>query len=245
MSEIARKFLGTQIANYAGMHLIGIALAVAMSFVHGPAAKDKPIEPVLPPVIEVQQRAIDYARIDLGEAAKWKKRARLAAYVPRLQLEYGRRLRNYVNVNVNDNVYVGSSGVVVGPEDGAFSSNQTADNSFGVRAIWELRDAVFNTDVLAASAEARNIARERNALIAEVNKRYYAIESTPAELALLAGLVRLNPRQDKAMHELFLRRVVCEESVAELDAFTGGWFSGQLQGPICETSMITKKEGSR
>ncbi len=200
---------------------------------------------MLPPVAEVQRQAVANARIDLAEASSWKRRARQAAYVPRLQLEYGRRMRNVVDVNVNDNVYVGASGVVVGPEDGTYSSNQTGDNSFGVRAIWELRDAVFNTDVLAASAEMRNIARERNALIAEVNKRYYVVESTPAEVALLARLVQLNPRKDKAMHEIFLRGVACEESIAELDALTGGWFRSQVEGPVCEIDKISKKEAKR
>lgn len=216
------------------MNFLGMAISLLAAVTIFPSNKVDLTEPKLPPITEVQQRAIENSHLDINEAAKWQHKARMAAFVPRVQLDYGHRMRNYVNVNVNDNVYVGSSGVTVGPQDGTYSSNQTDDNSFGVRAIWELRDVVFNTQVLAASAEARNIARERNALLAEVSKRYYEIENTRADLALLTKLVPLSPREDKSMQEIFARKVSCEESLAQLDALTAGWFRSQVEGSPCE-----------
>jgi hypothetical protein len=227
------------------MHLLGMTIALIAAVTMSPSNRPDSVEVTLPPITEVQQRAVEISHLDIQEAAKWKHKATMAAFVPRIQLDYGHRMRNYVNVNVNDNVYVGASGVAVGPQDGTYSCNQSADNSYGVRAIWELRDVVFNTQVLAASAEARNITRDRNALLAEISKRYYEIENTQPDLALLAQLVPLNPRKDKALQDIFTKKVSCEESVAQLDALTGGWFKSRVEGSPCEPRPASKKEGRR
>ncbi len=201
------------------MHLLAAMLAISAL-----ASEALPGRTALPPVAEVQQQALAHARIDLDQVIDWRRRARRAAYIPRVQLDFGNRLRDYVNVNVNDNVYVGSSGVVIGPEEGATTQQQTADYSFGVRAVWELGEAVFSRAEVAASAEARSVLKERNALLEEVGRRYLLIERMPQEVALLRRLAPLNPRPDKVQHEIFLREVACEESAAMLDGLTGGWF---------------------
>jgi hypothetical protein len=204
--------------------------------------------PTLPAVAEVQREALAHARLDLAEVLSWRHRARQSALVPRVQIEYANRLRDTVDVNVNDNVYVGTSGVVVGPEEGSYKGNSLADHYVSVRAIWEFGDALFHPSQIAISAEARNVLRERNALLTEVDRRYFIVQSAPEEIALLRARLSEDPRPEKVRHEMFLRGVACEESSAALDGLTGGWWRGQLaeDAPICQPPVASgRKGGSR
>lgn len=181
--------------------------------------------PTLPPVIEVQRRALSYAHFDIPEILSWKRKARVAALVPRVQFDFGKRLRDNINIGIQDNVYVGSSGIVVGPEEGDYSNTYTSDITIGVRAVWEFGDAVFNAKQLAAASEARRAVHDRNELLAQVNRHYFTITG----FAEQARLLRMGAKESKkpALVELKIheRRVACRESVAELDALTDGWFS--------------------
>jgi hypothetical protein len=190
----------------------------------------------LPPVIEVQRQAVRHARFDLSEIHSWKKRSRQAALVPRLQIDFGKRMRDNIDIDIQDNVYVGSSGIVVGPEEGSYSNVYTSDLTIGVRAVWELGEAVFSPRELAVSAEARNVARATNLLLADVNHHYYIVESCPAEVEILKKVKESDKKPENIRHKIFLRQVACRESSAALDALTGGWWSSALESntEICD-----------
>lgn len=181
-----------------------------------------------PPVGDVHRVALDNARIEMGDVTKWKKRAKISAVLPRLQLDYANRLRYNVNVDVSDNVYVGSENVVIGPEEGSYK--QTEDNShyIGVKAVWALNELIFSRDSLAVSHEALTVMRERNALLDSVNKHYFERKKLIGEIAELSA--KKVPRADipKKEHELFVRRIAMDKETAALDALTGGWFTTQL-----------------
>jgi hypothetical protein len=133
-------------------------------------------------------------------------------------------------VNVNDNVYVGSDNVVVGPEEGSYKETADSSQYIGVRAVWSLNELIFSRDSLNVSREALNIMRERNALLEAVNKHYFERKKLIGEMAQLAAIkvpLRLAQKKDQ---ELFLKKITMEKETAALDALTGGWFSQQL-GP--------------
>ncbi len=182
-----------------------------------------------PPVVLVQQQAIAHARLEPQEISTWRKRARMAAYLPKLQVEYQRRVRDFVNVDVNSNVYVGSNGVTVGPDDNAYTQDYHCDNNIGVKAIWSLGDVVFNQNMLRVSTEARHLARQRQSLLAEVNENYYGRKRLVGEIVLLREELQRAPRSNAVRRELFLKQVACREAGAALDALTGGWFSTQMK----------------
>lgn len=194
--------------------------------------------PTLPPAIDVQRRALEYAKFDVAEIASWQKRARLAALVPRVQFDFGKRLRNNINIGIQDNVYVGSGGVVVGPEEGDYKNAQTNDITIGMRAVWELSEVVFSPKALAISAESRRAAKDRNLLLAEVNRHYFNVSSFAGE----SRIMRESPAAEKKPKfvelKVFQRQTSCRESAAQLDALTGGWFSRSLANPdsICMES---------
>jgi len=126
---------------------------------------------------------------------------------------------------------VGSSGVTVGPNDSAYKQNANTDRGFEVKAVWYLNELIFNPDQMDISREARSIMRERQMVLAEVNRHYYErkkyagiierIEKggKPAEVVTKKGTVRL---------DLFNARIKMEEETAALDALTGGWFSRRI-----------------
>ncbi len=211
------------------MHPIALITAVLAIALAKPA--DKAL--VLPPVHEVQRVAIEHAQIDVKEARGWQRKARRAALVPKVQIDYGYRFKNNINIDINDNVYVGASGVVVGPEDGSYSSVGTRDNNVGVRAVWEFGEAVFSAKELAASAEARRVVGFRNAIIEDVARRYYSIAEFRREAVLLTRMKAVAKDPSVVEHKIFLRKVACEEAAAALDGQTGGWFMNAVQGEPC------------
>lgn len=191
-------------------------------------AAKAPAIPPGPPIQEVHKVALEYARIDAGDASKWKKRVKVAAVLPRLQFDYVSRIRNYVNVDVNDNVYVGSDNVVVGPEEGTYKESADAQQSFGVKAVWALNELIFSRDSLNVSRETLNIVRERNALLDTVNKHYFERKKLIGEITELQEKKVPQALAAKKEHELLIRRLAAEKENAALDALTGGWFIAQL-----------------
>lgn len=183
----------------------------------------------VPAIIEVQRMAIEHARLAPSEISNWKKRVRYAALLPKFQIDYGLKFYNEVNVNVNDNVYVGSTGSTVGPEEGTYQSNQNANTNIGVKAVWDFSQALFNPDQLAISEETRLLSRERQQILAEVNRNYYAREKAAGEIEFLNKELKADPRSEKIRREIFAKRIEVDESAAALDALTGGWFSRQLK----------------
>lgn len=184
-----------------------------------------------PAVVEVQEVALRYAHMEPHHLGDWREKVKKARWLPRLQVDYGRKVINDIDVDVTDSVYVGSSGVVVGPDEGTFSQNASADQSVGVRAIWRLDELVFNRDELLISAESRSLMRERQALLAEVNRQYFRRHQLRGEIALLReNRFPLKKGEDRR-HQILLKEIEITEAAAALDALTGGWFS-KVQNPL-------------
>lgn len=178
-----------------------------------------------PDVIDVQKRALAYARLDPNEIDKWKKKVRLAPLLPKLQVDYSRKLRNNIDIKINDSVYVGSGGTIVGPDQGTLQEYVDQNNDVTVRAVWSLNEAIFNTDMLSVSEETRQLARERTAILAEVNKNYYEREKKAGEIDFLKKELKRGEDVDKIKKEIFASCVAIDEATSALDALTGGWFS--------------------
>lgn len=220
--------------------IVIIAGAVGSARAESPAYMDEQHEE--PSVVEVQRVALAYHDVEEHEVSRWKKRARLSALLPQFQVSYDRRVRNDIDIDINERIYVGASGVTVGPDEGSYAQNANSDQNIGVKAVWHLRDLIFNTDQLDISRESRNLMRERQMLMSEVNKHYYERERLKGVIAALSkgkvvpveGVPKEKGRKtakDFAIdveHQLFLVRVRLDEETAELDALTGGWFSSRI-----------------
>ena len=183
-----------------------------------------------PDIVEVQQRAISHARLEADEISSWKKRARYQAFLPQLQLDYERRLRALVDININESVYVGSSGVVVGPDEGDVSYNDDDYQNFSVKAVWSFNETIFNPDMLNVSAEARRLSRERQYILSEVTKSYYERERIQKEIDQLERMLKVEKDNQKIKFKIEMKEIALKEAAAELDGLTGGWFSQACEG---------------
>lgn len=162
----------------------------------------------LPDIDEVQKVALDYARIRPDELSNMRKNARRARMLPKFQVGLTRAFQNNIDIAINDSVSVTSSGTNIGPEASNIKQNQDNNTAVEVKAVWALDELIFNRDLLDISEEARYQMRERRQLITEINKLYFELKRI---------------YQDPDMK--FKR----DEIIADLDAFTGGWFSNQMR----------------
>jgi hypothetical protein len=87
---------------------------------------------------------------------------------------------------------------------------------------WDLGDVVYPPDASDWSREERQVITLRDTILDEVNQLYFDRRRA------LAALARYADRTDPAAVELEIR---CLELAAGLDAWTGGWFSAQLDAP--------------
>lgn len=180
-------------------------------------------------IVEVQRHAIEYARLEPADISIWKKRVRYSALLPKFQVDYERRVINEVNVDINESVYVGSSGSAVGPNQGTYAENLNANQNIGVKAVWDFSEAIFNPDSIGISEETRLLARERLSLLASVNKNYFEREKVLKEIELLETELKQRPKDKEKQHDLHLKKISFDEATAALDALTGGWFSDQIK----------------
>lgn len=229
-AEIFEILFGTPIADdRIRMQLPSIILMIAVLMASSPGGGFSGSSASGPSIVALQRKALEHARLSPSEITSWKKRARFSALVPRLQLDYSRRMRSLVDVNINDSVYVGASGVAVGPEAASYKENADADQNIGIKAVWNFSEAVFNPEMLAISEEARLLARERQGILAEVNRNYYERTRTAGELSYLENELKKSPRSDKLRLEVLTKRVAFDEATSALDALTDGWFSDELK----------------
>ena len=77
----------------------------------------------IPTVQEVQQETIREAGFDRRELEDWKKRARWAAALPRLQVGLDRQLKDVVSLTTKDNISLAGGEVLVGPNENNFDQD--------------------------------------------------------------------------------------------------------------------------
>jgi len=152
-----------------------------------------------PRVEEVQRAAAARAAVGRQEAEGWRRRARLAALVPRVSAQYRRDDRTYRVAGLastSEVDYVRSA-----PGD-----------TFTLRLDWNLEGLVLGREELAAAAAAQRAQAHRQRAVDRATHLYY--ERVRLRLAL--GASPPDDARERAEAELRL-----EEITAELDALTG------------------------
>ena len=157
----------------------------------------------IPTVQEVQQETIREAGFDRRELEDWKKRARWAAALPRLQVGLDRQLKDVVSLTTKDNISLAGGEVLVGPNENNFDQDFQQGTAVEVTAVWYLDELVFSRDRLEVSRERRDWMEDRNRLLEKVTLIYFQWKKARGEKR--------------------------EELAGLLDAYTGGWFSGELR----------------
>ena len=96
----------------------------------------------------------------------------------------------------------------------------TSTGRLTIGATWELDRLIFEPQEMAVAREAVRTANLRDRVLDEVTRRYFERRRLQVDLELAPP----TDLSDRVRKELRL-----QELTADIDAFTGGWFSDKLQ----------------
>lgn len=162
-----------------------------------------------PSVVDVQQAAARYARVNPQAYDSWLSAANLAYILPR-------NLRGRVRSTNDDQRDVRTS-------SGAISDLVSVDEQaqYELTADWDLTRLVFNRDQITAARQIERIVNQREDILTTVNKLYFARRQLQVEMEL---------EQGGSVERAIKSQLRIDALTADLDALTGGWFSKQLSG---------------
>jgi hypothetical protein len=173
-----------------------------------------------PTILEVQEAAAAYAHIDQGQLAGWMRRANIANILPRVRGDWRRiqddRLQSDIRRDFDADPFLGEI------LDDVERDQRIQDNTrteYRVQLDWDLRDLIFNPDVIRVSNERADIVELREDILTTVTSLYF--ERRRAQVQMV-----LDPPADAVQR--LRRELELQELTARLDAYTGGWFSAQL-----------------
>lgn len=161
-----------------------------------------------PTVREVQERAIEWVQVHPEIADSWRARARANALAPRLTATGQGTLDDDLRV-------VEQAGEA---DIEAKTNNSTGRLTVGV--TWELDRLIFEPQEMAVAREAVRTANLRDRVLEEATRRYFERRRLQVDL-------ELSPPTDLA--DRVRKELRLQELTADLDAFTGGWFSDKLE----------------
>lgn len=163
-----------------------------------------------PSVREVQEQVIEYVKVHPDVVNSWRGRARANALAPRLtvaaQGDVDRDLRTVSNLDATS------------AEIEAKDENNSG--RLVVTTQWELDRLIFEPAEMAVARETVRFANLRDRVLEEVTRRYYERRRLQVDLDLSPP----TDLGDRVRKELRL-----QELTADLDAYTGGWFSFKLK----------------
>lgn len=172
--------------------------------------EEKDVEEVLkqitanePTIQQVQEAALKYGEIIHPQSIKNSRRgARLKGLFPTVSVDYDKSIEE------------GGTGT-------NFGRFATGPLDWGVSLSWDVGDLIFNEQLRLIDSNTRLAVQLRDDILNEVTRLYYERQKLRTELAL-------NPpeKQDDKLTKL-LR---AQELTANIDALTGGYFSGYSTG---------------
>ena len=159
-----------------------------------------------PGVRSVQEEALKYANAHPEQIRSWLSRARKAYWLP--------KLATGVNPHIG---HIDMAREKLGDTD-TLTSRQANDWRFSVKAEWHFNNLIFNRDEIMLGREFLRQSLMRERILNRINEVYF-------ERRRLQIQKQLDSFQDsKTKIEAALR---LQELTAELDGFTGGWFSAK------------------
>jgi len=163
-----------------------------------------------PTVVEVQNAAASYARVNPDAYDSWLSEAQLAYLLPR-------RVQGRVRSTADEGKDLRTTSAATGSISDLVS--QDDELQVEVRAEWDLTRLVFNRDGIAAARQIERLVNQREDILTTVNKLYFARRQLQVELAL---------EPPTSVDRAVKSQLRIQGLTADLDALTGGWFSKRL-----------------
>lgn len=173
-----------------------------------------------PTVREVQEVAAEYAQINESAMEGWRRRASTSALLPDVRVEYRFQMEDDRTDENDQDFEVDANGdLILTGLDLDVRLDDDEYNQISLQGDWNFQELIWNADLLRISKETRDTVELREDILTTVTSLYF--ERRRAQVQLL-----VDPPSD-AM-ERMRRELEIEELTAQIDAFTGGWFSEVL-----------------
>ncbi len=177
-----------------------------------------PEDALEPGIRSVQRAALDHLALGMGELREARRGLSRRGWMPTLGLRFDVD-RDHARSSVRDQVF--TSGALRHLQDR--DSDDSIDLGASLSLAWDLGDTAFDDRWIDLSREGRLLAALRDDVLDELNQLYFE------RLGLLTrrrvhGASEVVKSEDEGQ-QLDLR---IAELTAGLDAWTGGWFSSQL-----------------
>lgn len=169
-----------------------------------PLPSVSPEEPAEPSIRAVQLAAIRYAEVTPQKIRHWRTLAQWRNVIPRFTVSLDRDLDQTIASSTSG----GKTTFTVGPEDESLSVD------FGL--TWDLADLVWDPAQTSIDVRSRLMVQLRQDILEEVTRLYFERKRLQAEF-------EANPTDDPLL--LQERSLRIDELTAQLDAFTGGFYS--------------------
>lgn len=195
--------------------MIGIAVFAGWQSSQAQSDLDRQARAILkrfssePTVREVHRVAMNYALVNPGRIQSLITRARHAGWLPEFRFRYNRNTdddRNTVFPTANTPILT--------------TQATDLDHRFEFRATWKLDELIFNRNEITVYRELKRLVDLRVDVLKETTKLYFERRRLQVDLLV-------NP--PKSLLGRIRRMLRLQELAADLDAFTGGFFSRRLK----------------
>lgn len=159
-----------------------------------------------PSVFEVQNRAIDYAEVNEKKIKNWRKQAKQKALLPDVSVGIDRSASYLFHWNTGAN------------PDELQKGRDYVD--WDVSLSWDLGDFIWSTDQTSIDSRSKMMVELREDILDQVTRLYFERRRMQIELLAYSSM-EPSLKVDKQMR--------IAELTALLDAYTGGWFSFQIE----------------
>jgi len=213
-----------------------------------------------PPVQEVQRQAMRFAETHPEKIRSWRRRAKWRALLPRLQIGYDEardRETDFITsakkeIDNSDKFTLDETVITTSSFKGkrqipakTFSTESSIDETFdfkgsrfhdretefGIAAVWELGDLLYNPEEIDISKEARALAELRDDILKEVTQFYFRRRHLQIDMLTDKPIEEIEEPEQKqiALERRLRQQLDLEELTAQLDALTGSWFTSEIR----------------
>lgn len=163
-----------------------------------------------PSIQALHQQAISYANVSTDKTQKWYRNARLRAFMPTVSFDLDSAREKSIDIDrastsVEDHY-------IIGPDETSFS--------WQIEFQWDFANLLWNDDATTIDYREKYMIETREHILHRVTQLYF-------ERRELIISLYTHPPEDT--HQYLTHCLSIDRYTANLDAYTGGWFSKQCQ----------------
>lgn len=163
-----------------------------------------------PDLQSIHREAIRYADLNPTKIARWQSESRLSHLMPKLSAGMSKSIDQNIDIDrggTNNPDYF-----IIGPNDKSWDQN--------VSISWDFAELIWSSDQTSIDSRSKLMTELRNEILSNLTRLYF-------ERKRLITEYYLKPPQDELEQIDLVQHI--EEITAHIDAYTGGYFSKELE----------------